>query len=161
MTADDLVVLYELDPEPALPPVRLADCDLEFHRRRATRDIWCIAVGPLGAWPFPVVEHEMLARVRATGPDPLRPRGRPVAGLRVDIDDNVAIVMRARGQRLEGTYVYADGSPFGGFGGGLPSARRRTLREFIADLLSGRGGSPIQTFTAVDSAGADSPRSKP
>ena len=161
MTADDLVVLYDLDPEPALPPVRLADCDLEFHRRRATRDIWCIAVGPVGALPFPVVEHEMLARVRASGPDPLRPRGRTVAGLRVDIDDNIAIVMRARGQRLEGTYVYTDGSPFGGFGGALPSARRRTLREYIADLLSGRGGSPIQTFTAVDSADADSPRSKP
>jgi hypothetical protein len=157
MSADDLVVLYGLDPEPALAPVRLADCDLEFHRHRETRDIWCIAVGPLGAFPFRVAGDEMLAHVRAAGWD-TRGRHRTVEGLRVDIDENVSVVMRARGQRLEGTYVYASGRPFGGFGGALPSARRRTLPQLVADLLSGRGGSVIHI--AVDSARDDSTHGK-
>jgi hypothetical protein len=145
MSAADLIVLYDLDPAPALAPARLADCDLEFHRQRATRDIWCLAVGPLGALPFRVASEEMLAHVRTAGQDtPGTPR--TVEGLRVDIDENVAVVMRARGQRLEGIYIYANGRPFGGFGGSLPSARRRTLLQFIADFASGRRGSSRVEF---------------
>jgi hypothetical protein len=158
MAADDLIVLYDLEPEPALAAVRLADCDLEFHRQRATRDIWCIAVGPFGALPFPVVEHDMLERVRASGQTTSRPHGRTVDGLRIEIDENVAIVVRACGQRLDGNYVFADGSPFGGFGGALPSARRPTLRQRIGDFFSGRRGA-LLTF-GYDSAHVDRARPK-
>lgn len=142
MAIDELLALYDLDPAPALSSVRLADCDLEFHRQRATGDIWCIAVGPLGAFPpICIAAQEMLTRVRTSGPDPLRPRGRAVAGLRVDIDDNVGVVMRARGPQLEGTYVYADGSPFGGFSGGLPTRRMLPPHLRILDWIRGRRGS--------------------
>lgn len=144
MSAADLIVLYDLDPEPALAPVRLADCDLEFHRQRATRDIWCVAVGPLGAFPpMRVADDEMLTRARASSQDPSRPRGRKVEGLRVNIDGNVAIVMRARGQELQGTYVYADGSPFGGFSGGLPTRRMLPLHLRILDRIRGRRGGRV------------------
>jgi len=74
-----------------------------------------------------IAEHEMLARVRASGQES-RPRGRPIRGLRIGIDENVAIVIRARGQQLDGTYVYANGSPFGGFGGALPTRRGLALQ---------------------------------
>jgi hypothetical protein len=159
MAVDELLALYDLDPAPALAPVRLADCDLEFHRGRATGDIWCIAVGPLGAFPpMPVATQEMLTRVRTSGPDPLRPRGRTVAGLRVDIDENVGVVLRARGQRLEGTYVHADGSPFGGLSGGLPSGLRPSIRQRIGDFFSGRRGAMF-TF-GYDSAHVEATRPK-
>jgi hypothetical protein len=159
MSTDDLIVLYDLDPAAALTSVHLADCDLEFHRQRATGDIWCIAVGPLGVFPpMPIAAQEMLTRIRTSGPDPLRPRGRKVEGLRVDIDDNVAIVIRARGQRLEGTYVHADGSPFGGFSGGLPSARRPTFRQRIGELFSGRRGAMVSF--GYDSAQVETTRPK-
>jgi len=142
MPVDELLVLYDLDPAPALPSVRLADCELEFHRQRATGDIWCIAVGPLGAFPpMRVADQEMLMRVGAAGQDTSRPRGRKVEGLRVAIDDNVAIVMRARGQHLEGTYVHSDGSPFGGFGGALPTRRKLAPHLRILDWIRGRRGS--------------------
>ena len=142
MSADDLIVLYDLDPAPALTSVHLADCDLEFHRQRVTGDIWCIAVGPLGVFPpMPIAAQEMLTRIRTSGPDPLRPRGRKVEGLRVDIDENVGVVMRARGQHLEGTYIYADGSPFGGFRGALPTRRRLAPHLRLLDWLRGRRGS--------------------
>lgn len=142
MAVDQLLALYDLDPAPALASVRLADCDLEFHRQRATNDIWCIAVGPLGAFPpLRIAEHVMLSRVRASGQDTSRPRSRPVPGLRIDIDENVAIVIRARGQQLEGTYIYTNGSPFGGFSGALPTRRELAPHLRLWDWLRGRRGS--------------------
>jgi hypothetical protein len=157
--AADLIALYDLEGEPAFAPVRLADCELRFHRHHVTKDFWCIAVGPLGVFPpMPIAAQEMLAHVRTAGQDTSRPRGRAVVGLRVDIDENVAVVLRATGQRLDGTYVYADGSPFGGFGGALPSARRPTLRQRISDFFSGRRGA---MFTiGYDSAHVETTRPK-
>ena len=67
---------------------------------------------------MPIATQEMLTRVRATGPDALR----------------------ARGEHLEGTYVYADGSSFGGFGGALPTRRKLAPHLRILDWLRGRRG---------------------
>jgi hypothetical protein len=73
----------------------------------------------------PSILAGVLARVdRQAGQ---RSRSRYAKWQRVRIDDDLLIAFRARGSDLEMHYLFADGAPFGGGGGWLPTARRAPL----------------------------------
>jgi hypothetical protein len=129
------------DLDEAFARVQLADCILEFRRQRATGDVWCIESGPLGTIAIPIIDRAGLDRVLAARtPEERRPWRGP-KGVRIKLDDDFAIDLRLRGAEIVGTFLFADGSPFGGFGGGLPTRRKLAPRLRVLDWLRGRRGS--------------------
>jgi hypothetical protein len=129
------------DLDEAFARVQLADCILEFRRQRATQDVWCIQSGPLGTITFPIIERAGLDRVLAARTPTERRPWRGPKGVRIKLDDDFAIDVRLRGAAVVGTYLFADGSPFGGFGGGLPTRRKLAAHLRLLDWLRGRRGS--------------------
>ena len=139
MDTDAWVAARDLDE--AFARVQLADCILELRRQRTTRDVWCIQSGPLGTIAIPIIERAGLDRVLAArSPEDRRPWRGP-RGVRIRLDADFAIDVRVPGAEIVGTYLFADGSPFGGFSGPLPT--RRTLAPHLRawDWLRGRRGS--------------------
>ena len=129
------------DLDEAFARVQLADCILEFRRQRATQDVWCIQSGPLGTIAIPIIERAGLDRVLAARTPTERRPWRGPKGVRIKLDDDFAIDVRLRGAAVVGTYLFADGSPFGGFGGGLPTRRKLAPHLRLLDWLRGRRGS--------------------
>jgi hypothetical protein len=139
MDAAQWVTAHDLDE--AFARVQLADCILEFLRQRVTQDIWCIQAGPLGTIAIPIIDRAGLDRVLAMrDPAERRPRRGP-KGVRIKLDPDFAIDVRLRGGEMVGTYLFADGSPFGGFGGHLPTRRTLAPHLRLLDWLRGRRGS--------------------
>jgi|SRR6266702_8645452 len=62
-------------------------------------------------------------------------------GVRIRLDPDFAIDVRLRGAEIVGRYLFADGSPFGGFGGHLPTRRKLAPHLRLLDWLGGRRGS--------------------
>jgi hypothetical protein len=139
MDSAEWVAARDLD-EP-LARVQLADCILEFWRQRATRDVWCIQSGPLGTIAIPIIDRAGLDRLLAARTRTERRPWRGPKGVRIKLDDDFAIDVRLRGAAVVGTYLFADGSPFGGFGGGLPTRRKLAAHLRLLDWLRGRRGS--------------------
>jgi len=139
MDSAEWVAARDLDE--ALARVQLADCILEFRRQRATRDIWCIESGPLGTIAIPIIDRAGLDRVLAARIPGERRPWRGSKGVRIKLDEDFAIDIRLRGAEIIGTYLFADGSPFGGFGGGLPTRRNLARHLRVLDWLRGRRGS--------------------
>jgi hypothetical protein len=139
MDSAEWVAVRDLDE--AFARVQLAECILEFRRQRATQDVWCIERGPLGTIAIPIIDRAGPDRVLAARtPEERRPWRGP-KGVRIKLDDDFAIDVRLRGAEIVGTYLFADGSPFGGFGGGLPTRRKLAPHLRVLDWLRGRRGS--------------------
>jgi hypothetical protein len=125
----------------------ILDCRLAFRRQRASGDLWCVVSGPLTVIALPLVPSDVLDQVRRHRDlsDPLaqRARGRYVKWQQVRIDDDLIIAVRARANDLEWHYLFGDGTPFGGGGSWLPTARSAPLLERLQLRLSGRRGSNV------------------
>ena len=65
----------------------------------------------------------------------------PLGTIAIPIIPDFAIDVRLRGGEMVGTYLFADGSPFGGFGGHLPTRRTLAPHLRLLDWLRGRRGS--------------------
>ncbi len=131
----------------AFARVQLADCILEFRRQRVTQDIWCIESGPLGTIAIPIIDRAGLNRVLAARTPGERRPWRGPKGVRIKLDDDFAIDIRLRGAEIVGTYLFADGSPFGGFGGGIPTRQKLAPHLRVLDRLRGRRGSGRIEYT--------------
>jgi hypothetical protein len=129
------------DLDEAFARVQLADCILEFRRQRTTQDVWCVQSGPLGTIAIPIIDRAGLARVLAARTPEQRRPWRGPKGVRIKLDADFAIDVRLRGSEIVGTYLFADGSPFGGFGGGLPTRRKLAPHLRALDWIRGRRGS--------------------
>jgi hypothetical protein len=155
MTFDDFMTWHDLGA--AYVTARIADCEFTFHRQRRTASVWTIVAGPLGIIAIPVAEGEMFDRMRATGQ---RSSGRPgpgPGGVRIPLDDELWVDLRVKGGELRGAYVFADGSPFGGMSGGLPSAERPSFIDRTIGWLRGRRGvGQAQYLQRSDRSRADS-----
>lgn len=145
MDADEWVSARDLDE--ALARVQLADCILEFRRQRATQDVWCVQSGPLGTIAIPIIDRAGLDRVLAARIPRERRPWRGPKGVRIRLDEDFSIDLRLRGAEIVGTYLFADGSPFGGFGGSLPTSRRLAPHLRMLDWLRGRRGSGRLEYT--------------
>jgi hypothetical protein len=139
MDAKEWATARDLDE--AFARVQLADCILEFRRQRTTQDVWCIETGPLGTIALPIIDRAGLDRVLAMRTPGERRPWRGPKGVRIKLDEDFAIDVRLRGAEILGTYLFADGSPFGGFGGGLPTRHRLAPHLRMLDWLRGRRGS--------------------
>ena len=152
MNASDHVVLNDLGDVIAAVPV--GDCRLEFRHQRHTGDLWCVSSGPLGSIALPVLDARGLAQgSRRDAMDRRhgeRSRPRYAKWQQVPINDDLLIAFRARGSDVEFAYLFGDGSPFGGGGGWLPTARRATLLEHAQRWLSGRRGHRVPVFWHAD-----------
>lgn len=130
--------------------VVLLDCRLTYRRQRGTGDVWCVVSGPRAVIANEVIRADVLEQVRAhrdpADPVRLRARGMYAKLPQVRINEDLLIAVRARGDRLEWHSMFGDGTPFGGGGGWLPTARRTSLLERAKLWLSGRRGSVV-TFT--------------
>jgi hypothetical protein len=146
----DQVLENDLGDVIAEMPIR--DCRLEFRQQRATGDLWCIVSGPLAVIAREVIPADILARVRTqrdpTDPLARRARGRYAKWQHARIDDDLLIAMRARGNHLEWHHTFGDGTPFGGGGGWLPSARRESLLERAR--LAGYRGRDVEVAVHTD-----------
>jgi hypothetical protein len=134
--------------------VTVRDCRLAFRRQRATEDIWCVVSGPLATIAMSVMPADVLDQVR-TYRDPTdtlarRARGRYAKWQQVRIDDDLLFAVRGRGSHLEWHPMFGDGTPFGGGGGWLPTARRESLLERAQLWLSGHRGSHVQFARDID-----------
>ncbi len=139
MDAEEWAVARDLDQ--AFARVQLADCILEFRRQRSTQDVWCVQSGPLGTIAIPIIHRAGLDRVLAgRNPSDRRP-WHGSKGVRIRLDADFAIDVHLRGAEIIGTYLFADGTPFGGFGGSLPTRRELAPRLRVLDWLRGRRGS--------------------
>jgi len=139
MDAGEWAAARDLD-EP-FARVQLADCILEFRRQRTTQDVWSIQSGPLATIAIPIIDRAGLDRVLAMRAPAERRPWRGPKGVRIRLDHDFAIDVRLRGAELVGTYLFADGSPFGGFGGRLPTRRKLAPHLRLLDWLRGRRGS--------------------
>ncbi len=138
MNADDWIARHDL--EDSFACVQLADCVFDFRRQRTTQDVWYIVSGPLGTLALPLATRAILDRILAARTPADRRPSRP-KGVRMKLDADFAIDIRVRGPEILGRYLFADGSPLGGFGGGLPSRRTLPLHLRVMDWLRGRRGS--------------------
>jgi len=129
------------DLDEAFARIQLADCILEFCRQRVTRDIWCVQAGPLGTIAIPIIDRVGLDRVLAMRDTADRRPWRGPKGVRIRLDPDFAIDVRLRGGEIVGRYLFADGSPFGGFSGHLPTRRMLAPHLRLLDWLRGRRGS--------------------
>ncbi len=125
----------------AFATVGLLDCVIELRRQRTTQDVWMTERGPLGTLAHPSATRAILDRIRAARtPEDHRP-WRGAKGVRIKLDDDFAIDVRVRGAELLGRHLFVDGSPFGGFGGHLPSRHQLPLYRRAWDWVRGRRGS--------------------
>lgn len=126
----------------------IRDCRLVFRRQRVTEDLWYVVSGPLGVIAMPVMPADILEQVRTcrdpTEPLARRARGRYAKWQQVRIDDDLLIAIRARGSHLEWHSMFGDGTPFGGGGSWLPTARRESLLERAQLWLSGYRGRHVE-----------------
>ena len=110
--------------------------------------------GPLAVIRLALVPSSVLDQVRRRR-DPLDPlarraRGRYAGWEQVGIDDDLIIAVRARAHDLEWHYLFGDGTPFGGGGSWLPTARPVPLIERVQLWLSGRRGSSVAFMRDAD-----------
>jgi hypothetical protein len=135
------------DLEDSIAEIAIWDCRLAFRRQRVSGDLWCVVSGPLGVIALPFVPSNILDQVRRRRDlsDPLaqRARGRYAKWQQVGIDDDLIIAVRARARDLQWHYLFGDGTPFGGGGSWLPTARPAPLVERVQLWLSGRRGSNV------------------
>jgi hypothetical protein len=142
----DPVVRHDLGD--IVTEVAVRDCRLAFRRQRGTEDLWCVVSGPLAAIALMVMPAQILEQVR-NHRDPTdalarRARGRYRNWQQVRIDDDLFFAIRARGGHLEWHPMFGDGTPFGGEGSWLPSARRESLLERAQLWLSGHRGRNVE-----------------
>ena len=95
--------------------------------------------------------REVLARTLRARPAALeslarRSRERYAKWQRVAISEDLVVALRARGGELDFAFLFADGVPFGGGSGGLPTACRASLIEQAQMWLSGGRGTSVHYF---------------
>jgi len=155
------------DLGPTIAETEIWDCRLSFRRQRGSGDLWCVVSGPLTVIAVPFVPAHVLDQVRKhrDPSDPLgqHARGRYATWQQVRIDDNLVIAVRGRGSDLQWHYLFGDGTPFGGGGSWLPTARpvpliervrlwfvlqRLRQRQQIEDLFTAEIGEVQEAFHA-------------
>jgi hypothetical protein len=135
---------------------QVQDCRLELRKQRGSGDVWMVTHGPLGTLAHPLMRAAGHANARSLeAHDPhigVRSAGRYADWPRLRADEHVLVAFRARGNELEYAFLLGDGRPFGGGGGGLPTARRATALERARIWLSGRRASRVEIarYTGAD-----------
>ena len=148
---DESQFIVRLDLGAAVATVQLGDCRLSFYEQRSTGDLWLLPTGPLGTLPMPLIPKEVLARAvrerpATQGAIAEQARERDAKWQRVAIGRDLVVALRARGAALDLKYLFADGVPFGGGSGGLPTARRAGLIVRAQMWLSGQRGGSVITY---------------
>ncbi|TMF79294.1 MAG: hypothetical protein E6I18_07480 [Chloroflexi bacterium] len=145
MDEHDYVLRNDLDE--AIVETSLGDCRLAFRRQRRSGDLWCVVGGPLAVIAVPLIPAGILEQVRdhrdPTDPLARRARGRYAKWQQVRVDDDLLIAIRGRASDLQWHFLFGDGTPFGGGGSWLPTARRASLLDRLRLWLSGRRGSHV------------------
>jgi hypothetical protein len=103
---------------------------------------------------MPMMPANILEQVR-THRDPTEPlarraRGRYAKWQQVRIEDDLLIAVRGRGSHLEWHPMFGDGTPFGGGGSWLPTARRESLLERAQLWLAGYRGRHVDFARHTD-----------
>lgn len=142
MHEQDYVLRHDL--EDVIADVAVRDCRLAYRRQRVTGDLWCVVSGPRAVIAYEVIPAHVLQQVLAYR-DPndvlrLRARGRYAKWQQVRISDDLIVAVRARGSHLEWHHLFGDGTPFGGGGSWLPTARKESMLERAQLWLSGHRG---------------------